>query len=208
MKLSRFVGCVAVSCAVSANAQPVPFGDVMPCGAAAIAMAMSLLDAEYSNADVEAAVREDGSSTFADLRRIAESRGLFAVPVRLNPTQLSDLKQVAILQLVTRPRADAPWREHFVVYAGPGGAPGQVCLFDPIAEMGRGNLPFKVVAEKWTGAAMLLSRTPVNLESIAAPFPERGWRRYGISGLAGASGTWLVIGLATIGRGRRRGKHT
>ena len=165
----------------------------LPCGPAALAIAMKIVGCAVPNHALDQVVLQDGSSNFGDLQRIAQQHGAYAVPVMLNSDQLSRLSQVAILQLVRRPSSNLPWKEHFTVFAGPGKLPGNVCVFDPIAELGRGDMPLKVLAKKWTGAALIVSRSPIDLSTIAAPTPSP-WRSRVKGGLLGASTTWLLIG--------------
>ncbi|MBX3376078.1 MAG: hypothetical protein KF678_03640 [Phycisphaeraceae bacterium] len=175
----------------------------VPCGATSLAIAAKIVGRPIPNESLASAVREDGSSTFADLRRVALEHGLYAVSVMLNPEQLSNLRHVAILQLVMRPRLDRPWQEHFTVYAGPSSKRGVIHVLDPIAELGRGEVLLRHVAEKWTGAALLVADRPIDLGALrlkpASPWPTRV-----ASALIGAVVCWLVMGVLWIRKQHRR----
>lgn len=151
---------------------------------------MKIVGRSASHEALDTVVREDGSSTFAALRRVAEAHGLFALPVQLNTAQLSRLRHIAILQLVMRPRPDRPWQEHFTVFAGPGRSEGSVLILDPIVELGRGDYPLKVLAGKWTGAALLISPSPIDLRAMADGEAEASWPVHVKGALLGAAATW------------------
>jgi hypothetical protein len=169
------------------------------CGPACMAFAFRILGVPFTNEDVSS-VGGEGPTSFAELQRLAESKGVRAMAVRIDPGVLPSLRHVAILQVLVPVGAER--MEHFVVFAGP--APeedhGQmVYLFDPIGYNGlRGAFPVEELAEFFTGRALVLSTHPIELASWAPPLPARGRgtlaRNLAILGCAG------IVALAAARR--------
>lgn len=183
---------LATLCCVSAAAvgQPVvpETLETLPCGPYAMAIACKLLGRELRNEALSLIERPDGSSSMSDMARVAEANGLFAYAVKLSPSQLMRYDGVAVLQLVTRAALNDPWREHFTVYAGPGRTADTLIVIDPVARLGRGEVPAKSVIPKWTGATLLLSREPLDLDTIA--FRDVSWTTKLGALLIGSGGMW------------------
>ena len=200
-------GALVLAVVVSAGSQPstpvvraeaAPAGPVA-CGPLAMALALRVLERSATDQELASLADAEGSSDFLRMSEFARERGLYTAAVRLNPTQLARLREVAILQLVARPSMGAPWREHFSVYAGAAPSPGNAYIFDPISEWGWGEMPLKKVVSRWTGATLLLSTTPIDLREIAG-LPS--WAAY-----TKAAGIGVTLGPATfllLGRLRRR----
>lgn len=172
------------------------------CGPSAMSFAAKLLRVPVTNAELGALADESGTSTFADLARFARRKKLYAEAFTMTPAQLARLERVAILQLVVRSESTGAWREHFVTWAGPGQSIATGVVFDPVPMSGRGEVPMKILAAKWTGAALVISEDPIDMAEITGE--SRLLPSLLRSGAIGAcAGSTALVGMLFV-RSRRR----
>lgn len=177
----------------------------LACGPCAMALALHVLDVPTTNEELRGISGRSGTSSFAQLARFARRKGLHAEAFRLTPSQLESLERVAILQVLARHPSGGQWREHFVTWAGPGRTPHTGVIFDPVTTGGRGEVPMKILVGKWTGAALVISKTPVDTREFRSDPLE--WPLYARSGGIGAllaTTAWSVTARVRRRRGRKR----
>jgi ABC-type bacteriocin/lantibiotic exporter with double-glycine peptidase domain len=176
-----------VSAALSLQA---PSSGEISCGAYCLSIASRLLGRQISNEAVQATSDPSGVSSFASLKQCARANGLFAYAVQMTPSQLRRFDGVAILQVLQRQEPQGDWAEHFTVFAGVGRSPGTYVILDPVTRFGRGEVPEKLVAGKWTGAALLITRAPLRVDHIAGN-PRQRWGDRGVAVAVGVFGGLL-----------------
>jgi hypothetical protein len=186
--------------------------DVSPpaCGPASLAIALKLLNCNFTNEELTGIADEHGDSTFAQLAEIAKKKGLYVVAVHMGPGQLLKLHRIAILQILSPAVVNGVHPPHFIVFAGP--VPNtdhgpwwkkdEVFLLDPIAGDGlRGPLPIDALSEMYMGNALVISKSPINLGELGVTGVGRsnnGWRavRNGMmAGFLAATMLWLCAGF-------------
>lgn len=136
------------------------FAGRLQCGPASMAIALRRLGVEVSDEELRELESADGFSTFEDLSRFANARGVRARTVRMDIEGLRGLRQTAILQVRYRRTPDTEPIDHFVVYAGYAADGSAALILDPEAAGGRGLVPMERLASRWTGMALVFGGEP------------------------------------------------
>ncbi len=163
------------------------------CGAECLYAAVTLLGREVHYAQL---LRETGTdrqgTTLAGLRHAAGTHGLHALAVRAGRSRLCDLLQSADQRLLAICHQEP---EHFVlIYLN---AQGYFTLVDPACQYPN-HVAKREDLEKYSGAALLLSDQPIELDLSGGLFASIGpWQA--VAGLAIVLAASLALG-ARLGR--------
>ena len=159
------------------------------CGPAAASVVLCYHGIRVPEASLDALVRADGTTTFADLCRLFQSEGLDPIAVRCGPEDLRELRGVAVLQLLVPDVAGerGASRPQFVVAIG-NGSEGLRIVDSRLPKETWGRLETEATLRLWGGNALVVRRE-------------------------GMSGGWILTGtgaaLAALGgltAGRRLGR--
>lgn len=103
-------------------------------------------------------------SSLAELKKCAEDHGLYATPVkRLTTKDLRGLSVPVIVHVKSSPMGQA--YDHYELFLGK--REGKALIYDPPspAEL----VPFRTLAPRWDGSALIVSDKPIDLGALFAP---------------------------------------
>lgn len=166
----------------------------VPCGPACVAIISRLLGIEIQNESLASIADDQGESSFDDLARYMNSRGLYTVALQTTPAQLPSLPGVCILHVRVAPTPGEVSGSHFVVLL-PGGPTGHSYVLDPTESGVLMPARMDLLVNKWTGKALLVSQTPVSLDAVLpSNDPCRSWDyAHAIVGLVAGGALGLAL---------------
>jgi hypothetical protein len=142
---------------------------------------------------------ERGESSFHDLARYLDSKGVHTLAVQTTPSQLPSLQCMCVLQVRVASTSGAEAGSHFVVFV-PGGVNGHSYVLDPIASGALSPARMDLLVNKWTGKALLVSQFPISPTGISPsndrkPILDYIWAFCGLA----AGGALGVVSCRMIG---------
>lgn len=164
-------------------------GGSIPCGPGCGAIACRLLGMDIDNESLARLADDRGETSMKAMADYFQSIGLHSLVVRTTPAVIERAPCLAILQLRTPPGAAS--RHHFTVSAG-GTSSGGFYVLDPLAANGRGEIRAESLINKWTGAAVLVSRSPIRVKADRAV----AWARGGAVVAGALCAAFLAAGIA------------